>query len=499
MPNQFVDSLLAKADFPALLIAYQSDKPDSSLLSKLVDDLAQQHSFDLLETLLRVIETGGTEDKLEVITTKISIHFLSRLLEQDQQEALKASFDRINETPDLWPQCLLALSTWIKSGERRTALTSLLAILSNTQRETLYAALTDRPEKDAVWLGELIGYILKNESLQEPEVKAHLQRLSTCLLLSAAEVPAQSINSLSLLLEDEVLIDSILKLRAIASTYVKENQEAHGRFASSRQTYLNKYENLIQALAIRAKASEGAYQKIIADRPNLANWLMIARLKSPAEKSLENLVSEVLTHYLLFNWEDSQFVAEIIPVMVTVCKESSGKELFKQFFKQDKLNTVFCIRFLSEYYKKTEELEQLLQFVKDISRNTPDQSFTINFLTQNSGQSQRLTESLLNLLELDQLIPICSHILALQQIFHPEESLCKQYCRVLCDKLKSSANQAADCKRIAQTIAILPKKSRAQPLELISSHLNGVSKLSMAWLSALFETNIKKSCSFLFF
>ncbi|MCE3044524.1 hypothetical protein [Legionella sp. 16cNR16C] len=499
MPNQFVDSLLAKADLPALLIAYQSDKPDISLLSKLVDDLAQQHSFDLLETLLKVIETGGSDDRLEVITTRISIHFLSQILERDQQQALKASFDRINETPDLWPQCLLALSTWIKSGERRTALTSLLSILSNTQRETLYAALTDRPEKDAVWLGELIGYILKNESLQEPEAKAHLQRLSSCLLLSAAEIPAQSINSLSLLLEDEELIDSILKLRAIASTYAKENQEAHGRFASSRQTYLNKYENLIQALAIRAKASESAYQKIIADRPNLANWLMIARLKSSAEKPLqESLVSEVLTHYSLFNWEDTQFVAEVIPVMVAVSKAASGKELFKQFFKRDKLNTAFCIRFLSEYYKQTEELEQLLQFVKDISRNTPDQSFTINFLTQNSGQSQRLTESLLHLLELEQLIPICSHILALQQIFHPEESLCKQYCRVLCEKLKSSANQAADCKRIAQTIAILPKKSRAQPLELISSHLNGFTKLSMAWLSALFETDIKKVLLFPF-
>ncbi|KTD08017.1 hypothetical protein [Legionella jamestowniensis] len=502
MGNHFVTSFLSTIDLATARKLFAEEQPDSTVLNLTVDKLIEQQAFDNLAIILTLLCENEAINPYFELKSKVLLPLLIEALDSSNDTQIREKLKHLDilllDNQTSWQAILSQLISWIESHPQHPGFLLLLQHLPATQRERLYSRLLETADGNPSWLATLITYILSNrpsDSLQK-ELHRHFAKLASYVLLSP--VSHDNINTLSLALTTEQLVNIIFQLRAIAATYSSETREKlHQRFSERRQIYLYKYDALATALTVRATNSQAEYEQLIHNNSELANILMIKRLKRQvAYNRQKELVLELLTHSDKYDLKDPLLKAAATESFLTVFTQLSQRDLIPCFRKYylfySNKNLAEVIRFLDLFSNKTHDLTKILSCINEI--DDEDRTITINFVTTSKVANYELMGKCLERLNEKQLINLCGHMMALRQITRNEgELLSTIYYRILAKKISASPSSTQHFLDLARAIKLLPDEFIDESTTSLLSFFKTNSVLHYQWLSALFAVGINKT------
>ncbi|MDI9818729.1 MULTISPECIES: hypothetical protein [unclassified Legionella] len=503
MGENFVAAFLSKIDITLARKLFKQESPSVILLNDLIDRLAEKKSFENLLLLLTLLNEESSAENYFQLKNKINTSLLINALNHSDKKQIRQVLTQLNalfilDKQDHWQDLLSNLLLWIENAPQKEAITCLLTCLPAIQRERLYERLSETANAHSPWLEGLINFVLSNHAKNalNSELHQHLGKLAASLLLSPALCGHTNLNYLSLVLPTEQLVTITFQLRAQAATYVSGyRKQPNNHFAECRKTYLQKYEALASALAVRATASPSDYQSLIHNNSELANILMTKRLLSQTSaRQQKELVSELLNTLGKYNLQDPSFKEVVNKALLAVFADLPLKELptfLKQYYSHVQNNLADFIRFLDTFIEKTYDQEQLLACMDAI--DDEDKTFTINFITGSNIRHQGLIEVCLKRLDESQLIKLCGHIAALcHALQHDTATLSSLYYQVLCEKIACSSSPSSHLVDLARTIKLLPESAANEAIKAIFLNFNENSKISFQWLHVLFTEDFNK-------
>ncbi|CEK09490.1 hypothetical protein [Legionella hackeliae] len=503
MSNSLVTAFLTQIDLVTARKLFAETPADLTTLNLIIDKLIEQQAIDKLSILLTILnENELVENSLE-LKVKINLHLLIEALNNSNTtnivqllQTLKSLVPINNQI--LWQTILSSLIHWIENHQQQDDILLLLHHLPPLQRERLYSRLLETADGKPFWLSPLVTYIVFNRpsSALNKELNNHLSKLASYVLLSPVE--HNSMNNLTLTLSTEQLVNILFQLRAIAATYASDSREKqHHRFTERRQIYLSKYDALATALTVRATHSQAEYGQLIYNNTELANILMIKRLKGQlAPNRQKELVIELLTQSTQYDRQDPLLKTVATNAFLTVFSQLCPNELsdyFKKYYSQyANKNLVEIIRFLDLFLDRVHDKATILKCINDI--DDEDKIITINFITTSKSQNRDLTEDCLERLDEKQLINLCGHIVALRQIIQNEhELLSATYYRVLAKKISQSTMSMQHLLALAKNVSLLSDTVINESITHLSHHFKSNSMLRYQWLTALFLAGINKA------
>ncbi|WED42584.1 hypothetical protein [Legionella cardiaca] len=502
--SNFISAFLAKIDLNTARDLFIQEKPDYSTLLLLIDKLATQGDYDKFAILLALLnENSATENNTQLKAT-ILLQILMDALAHSNKVKISQTIQSLTELIDvkaqnLWQDILSRLISWIEKHNQNDDILILLQHLPLAQRERLYERLLESVDGNPPWLSPLTNYVISNRTSNgiNKTLNLHFSKLASSILLSPT-ICDENIGYLSLTLSTEQLVSLIFQLRAIAATYVSTTTEKqHQRFIEHRQTYLSKYEALVAALTVRATSSQAEYEQLIHGNSELANILLIKRLKiQTTANQQKELINEFLKNSDKYDLHDPLFKAAITDSLLTVFKDLSKSDLssyFKKYYSDHiHKNLIEASRFLDLFFDKCHDKTKVLRCIDDIDDS--DNTVTINFITTSKAQDNELTEDCLKRLNEQQLISLCGHIMALRHLMqHDTEPLSAIYYRVLTKKIRMSPLAVQHLNDFARLIKIFPDEITEDAIKQIFANFSDNVQLRYQWLHALLIAEINKS------
>ncbi|ASQ47176.1 hypothetical protein [Legionella clemsonensis] len=500
MGNHFVTSFLSTIDLATARKLFIEEQPESATLNFIIDKLIEQQANENLAIMLALIDEYEIIRYLE-LKVKILLHLLIEALTSSCDTKIAELFKKLesllSDNQTYWHPIISRLITWIENHQRSNDLLLLLQHLPPRQLERLYSRLLETADSNPPWLSTLVTYIVANRlsGNLNKELHRHFAKLASYVLLSPTS--HDNIHTLSLALTTEQLVNIIFQLRAIAATYSSETREKqHQRFNERRQIYLSKYDALATALTVRATNSQAEYEQLIYNNSELANIVMVKRLKGQiAPNRQKELVMELLTHSSKYDLKDPLLKAAAIDAFLAVFVKLNQSDLIQCFKKYYTLyadkNLAEIIRFLDLFSHKTQDISKILSCIHEI--DDEDRTITINFITTSKAAKYDLMEGCLYRLNEKQLINLCGHVVALRQITRNDSELLSVYYNVLAKKISSSSSPLQHFSELAHTIKLLPENVVNESISNILLFFKNNSVLRYQWLSVLFAADFNKT------